>query len=125
MRRAELLRFGWWVERVGEQQEGVDVFGIFRRKHGGLASAVGVAAEEESRISARLLAEEVEGLAESCTIGGAFGRARRAGVALAERKVATEDRPVLFNEPGADGYEDRGVRMGAGAVCQDQRAFGG
>ena len=116
---AEILGTAGRMQRVGLKQQGAGQRGLGGEEHGGLAAAVGVAAEEEAAADA--LAEHAERGAQPFTIArGAGGRGPTARTRLAVRQVAAQDGDAARGERLGHRYQQRRVGIAAGPVGEDE-----
>jgi len=105
------------VQRVGEQEQAVSQFGGFGAEHGGLASAVGVAAEVDSPGSE--LSQPCYGIAEALAVAsGVAGAGRAEAAKLAERQVAAQDGEAGGGEGVRERAQQWRLAVGARAVGQ-------
>lgn len=112
------------MQRVREQQQSRGERGGFRAEHGGLASAVGVAAEINSAGNelSQGCRRTVEALA---VVGGIAGAGRAEGAILAEGQIAPEHSQTRGREGGGEGEQERRLAIGSRAVGEDHaRACG-
>lgn len=115
---AELGGFVRRVKRIGEEQEAIDELRILGKEHGGLAAAVGMAAEKNT--AADLFFDERDGAAQAVAV--AFGIAtRRAKAAVnAKGQIEAEHREIGSGESVGDCDEQFRLAIGAGAVSEEK-----
>ena len=116
---ALLFWFARRMQRVGKQQEARDECGIFGAKHAGLATAVGVASEEEtSGDHSSQLRDRV--FQAGAIAGSVAGTGRAEWPHLPVRQVAAEHGEAGCSEGLGEGDQQRGLGVAAGAVGQHQ-----
>jgi len=119
---ALLLGLARRMQRVGEQEEGGNWLGVFcglGAEHAGLASAIGVAAEEEAAGNYFFQGGE-RVLQAGAVAGGVAGAGRAEGSRLAIGEIAAQDGESGGGESFGEGDEQRGLRVGTGAVGEDE-----
>lgn len=120
---AELVGTTRGVERIGGQEQRFDNSGLGGGEHRGLASAIRMAAEEDTGRTET--AHRFDSGAEAGLIPrGAVAR-RTMGAKLAEGQVAAEDGEASLAEGVSEGDEERGLAVGAGAMGEDEAEFRG
>ncbi len=91
MQSSQLVGFPRGMQRVRKQEQTRNQFRLFCTEHAGLASAVGVAAEENA--SGDYFLHRGDGVAQTGTITGRVARSGRSvGPRLAVREVAAQHR---------------------------------
>ncbi len=116
---AEILGTTGRMQRVGLKQQRASQRGLGGEEHGGLAAAVGVAAEEEAAADA--LAERAARGAQPFAIArGAGGRRPPAQMSLAVGQVAAQDGDAARGERLGHRYQQRRVGIAAGPVGEDE-----
>src|SRR5215472_3053018 len=141
MLRSLLLRTARGMQRVGKKQEPGGQIRVFGTEHAGLASAVGVAAEEHAgprlvqagcRGSLAFLnigqkrgthhrPQRADGVLQPGTVAGSIGGTGRSeGTCLAEWKVAAQDAESGAGEAVGQCPEQRRLSVSSGSVSEDE-----
>ena len=95
------------MQRIGKQEQRVCERGIGRGEHRGLASAVGMSAEEDA-VAGKLALECFDRGAEALLVAfGAAARRRSMRTELAERQIAAKDGDAGFAEGVCQSDEER------------------
>jgi len=117
------------VKGIGEKQEPGDQCWLFGAEHAGLASAIGVAAEEDRAVSWGIpcithnFLYGCDCIFQAGAVAGAVGGAGRAeGSVLAVGEIAAEDGESAVGESIREGAEKRGLSVASGTVSEDERA---
>jgi hypothetical protein len=116
---ALLLGLARGMERVGEQEERGDQVWLFSTEHAGLASAIGMTAQEEA--AGNHSSYGGEGVLQTGAVArGVTGAGWAEGPGLAIGKIAAQDGEAIRAESFGQGYEERGLCIRAGSVRKDQ-----
>ena len=119
MRGAELKRLARRMQRVRQQQQAGGDVGLIGGEHGGLASAVRVAAEED--LAGNFGPQDRNGALNAFSIARRHGRERRAvWTQLAEGQVKAEHQKAGPCKGSSHGGKKLRLAVGAGAVGQRQ-----
>ena len=123
MLNTKLLRFARRMQRIREKQECGDEIGLVGAEDGGLASSVGVSAEED--FSAWFVpghfAHRRDGIAQTGAVALGLAREwRPKGFRVAKRKVAAQDCVAVSAEGLSKRDEQRNVRVASRAVGEDE-----
>ena len=107
------------VKRIREQEKAIGKIRLFRGKHAGLASSVGVPPEKEP--TGNQLSHGSHGVKKALAVAGSVtGTGRAEAPGLPEGQVATQDGKSAFGEGVCQRNQQRGLSIGAGAVSERQ-----
>lgn len=115
---AELGGFLRRVKRIGEEQEAVGDLRIFGKEHGGLAAAVGMAAEKNA--AADLLFDERDGAAQAAAVALGIATRRAKAAVNTKGQIEAEHRETGSGESVGDCEEQFRLAIGAGAVSEEE-----
>src|SRR5262249_54559080 len=104
MRCAQLVGLSGWMQRIGKQQQSSSELIVPCSQHAGLASTVGVTAQEDAALYGR--AHKSHGPTQTFLVGGrASGKRRTMRTLLAERQVAAQHSKAGLGERAGQGDE--------------------
>ena len=113
------------MQRIGKQKQRACERGIGCGEHRGLASAVGMSAEENA-VAGKLAFDRFDGGAQALLVAfGAAALGRSVGTKLAKRQIAAKDGEPGFAERVRQSYEQGRLAIRTRAVREDERVMRG